>query len=102
MYLQDILVHVLYEYFIGQVLKRFITQNLMGSENCNVHTDFLDLGSFWIHGRIRAEHLIFIAFSLLFKVEGAMTVNHLIEGVVYMLKCTYICISPENPRGFKG
>lgn len=33
MYLQAL--HVLYAYFIGQVLKKFIAQNLMGSENCN-------------------------------------------------------------------
>lgn len=40
---KHILVHVLYEYFIGQVLERLITQNPMGFENSNVPTY-----TFWI------------------------------------------------------
>lgn len=36
MYLQDL--NVLYAYFIGQVLKKFIAQNLMGFEKCNILT----------------------------------------------------------------
>lgn len=57
MYLQDILVHVLHAYFIGQVVKRFIRQNLMGFENCNVLT-----GTSWIldSRNIPEGHLIFI------------------------------------------
>lgn len=31
MYLQDMQLHVLYTYFIGQVLEKLITQNLMSS-----------------------------------------------------------------------